>query len=498
LLLIDFGLVWFAAYRWVGALKIISFKWERLALSFLLALAIKSLILFFVVRFGVQPSTGIQLGSGVLVLVLALFFLSNPQGEEVILPDQKTGLVGITWFVVGVLFIFSVFNAWFFPITESDAIWYHIRGMSFFHEVRFDSDWVVPQLKQYPPFIPLLFTYLISFNIEFLKIFSPLIYLCLNIIFYSQVLSLTENKKMACLFTMVLATTPYFWWHGALPFLDLTTAVFYSTGSLYWFFWINKKVKGFIDKSEDGSYAVISGVLLGLAAWTRIEFLLYALVPIFLTIYVFSRYEEKNNDLKSLNLFFLSLLLFPSIWFVNLMTFDMALWSQMKMVGGVCIFLWVLALGLTVFKWKLSESNIQLAFVLTVAGYILVLFLSSIGPVPVWKKITISFYRTSVVHIFYLFTTFLGIFVFFEKLKSLSQQKQILGCFLILFLCTHLAIFAYATPKWPTFGEFVYATFIQPGNSVNLSDTRGMMSFYPIFIFFISSLPFVRRGVINE
>ena len=168
------------------------------------------------------------------------------------------------------------------------------------------------------------------------------------------------------------------------------------------------------------------------------------------------------------------------------------------MVGGVCIFLWVLALGLTVFKWKLSESNIQLAFVLTVAGYILVLFLSSIGPVPVWKKMAISFYRTSVVHIFYLFTAFLGIFVFFEKLKDLSGQKKMLGFFLILFLCTHLAIFSCATPKWPTFGAFVYATFIQPGNSVNLSDTRGMMSFYPIFIFFISSLPFVRRGIINE
>jgi hypothetical protein len=80
----------------------------------------------------------------------------------------------------------------------------------------------------------------------------------------------------------------------------------------------------------------------------------------------------------------------------------------------------------------------------------------------------------------------------------LSEQKKIIGYFLILFLFTHLAIFAYANPKWPTISEFVYATFIQPGNSVNLSDTRGMMSFYPIFIFFISSLPFVKQGVINE
>ena len=168
------------------------------------------------------------------------------------------------------------------------------------------------------------------------------------------------------------------------------------------------------------------------------------------------------------------------------------------MVGGVCVFLWVLALGLTLLKWSFSKSNITLAFITAVAGYILALVLSGAGPVPIWKKMAISFYRTSVVHIFYFFTAFLGIFVFFEKLKSLSEQKKMIGYFLILFLFTHLAIFAYANPKWPTFGEFVYATFIQPGNSVNLSDTRGMMSFYPIFIFFISSLPFVKQGVINE
>ena len=143
MLLIDFGLVWFAAYRWVGILKIIPLKWERMALAFLFALAVKSVILFFLVRLGVQPTASIQLGLSALVLGLALFFFPKPSGEEVIISDQKTGLAWVTWFVVGVLFVFSIINAWFFPITESDAVWYHIRGMSFLHEVRFDSDWVV-------------------------------------------------------------------------------------------------------------------------------------------------------------------------------------------------------------------------------------------------------------------------------------------------------------------------------------------------------------------
>ena len=135
MLLIDFGLVWFAAYRWVRALKVISFEWEKLALAFLFALAIKSLILFFCIRLGIRPTADIQLGSSVLVLVLALLFISKPNTEDLVFSYLKEGLVCITWFVVGMLFIFSMVNAWFFPITESDAIWYHIRGMSFFHEV---------------------------------------------------------------------------------------------------------------------------------------------------------------------------------------------------------------------------------------------------------------------------------------------------------------------------------------------------------------------------
>ena len=305
---------------------------------------------------------------------------------------------------------------------------------------------------------------------------------------------------MASLFTLVLATTPYIWWHGVLPFLDLATAVFFSTGTLYWYFWIKKRTEGTKTENKGSAYAAISGTLLGLAAWTRLEFLLYDLIPVFLTVYVFIKYPEKENssNQNSLKLFFLCLLMFPSIWFLNLLTFDMPLWNQIKILAGICGLLWVLALYLTWGRWKISESSIRMGFVFCVAIYFLVLFMLGAGQVPTWKKIAISLYRTSTVHIFYLFTTSFIIFVFFEKLKDLSEQKKMLGGFLILFLFVHLAIFSYLTPKWGALGEFINATFFQPGDSVNLSDSRAMMAVYPIFIFFISLLPFVRRGMENE
>jgi len=437
----------------------------------------------------------IQISASILAIMFSLFLPSSTSVKKT--PGGQRELIWLTLLGVGGLFIFSMINAWFFPITESDAIWYHIRGMSFFNEVRFDSDLVVPQLKQYPPFIPLLFVYLIAFEVEFLKIIFPLLYLCLNIIFYSRVLSLTENKKIACLFTMVLATTPYFWWHGVLPFLDFATAVFYSTGILYWYFWIQSETEK-LSLNERNSYALVSGLLLGLAAWTRIEFFLYDLVPIFLTIYIFSRFKGENTSSKSLGFFFPSLLLFPSIWFFNLLASQISIFNQIKIMAGICTILWVLYFSLTFGKWKISETNVLLAFFVSVGAYFVLLPIFGIGPVPVWNKIAISLYRTSTVHIFYLFTSFLIIFLFFEKLKELSEIKKILGCFLILFLLMHLAIFAYSNPKWSTLNQFFYATFIQPGNSINLSDTRGMMSVYPVFIFFISSLPFLKQRLIND
>lgn len=489
---IDFAFLWYASFRvcrnrceWV-------LKWEKWALAFLFALALKSLFLFFLIRLSIQPAADIQMSFSLLVLIGSFFLSSDPEA-----PDKDAGIPWTALLGVGALFMLSMANAWFFPITEPDAVWYHIRGMSFFHEVRFDSEWVVPQLKQYPPFIPLIFAYFIAFQVEFLKMVFPFLYLCLNIIFYSRVLSLTDNKKTAGLFTLVLATTPYFWWHGVLPLLNLATAVFYSTGTLYWYFWVRRDSGGPSTK-EKSSYALVSGLLFGLAAWTRIEFLLYDLVPIFLTILVFSRCQDGNPSLKSLRVFFSTLLFFPSLWFLNLLTFEMDLWSQIKMVGVVCVFLWGLALGLAWGKWKIPESGAILAFVVGVSGYLALLLIAGPEPVPAWKKIVISLYRTSTVHIFYLFTSALVVFLFFEKLGELSEQKKLLGLYLILFLFAHLAIFAYATPKWPTLAEFVYATFVQPGNSVNLSDTRGMMSVYPVFIFFVASLPFVRRRLANE
>ena len=490
---IDLGLLGITAYRMVAALKAAFTVAEKLALAFLFALGLKSLILFFLIRVGVRPFASIQIGAVVFVLVLTLL-LTRPVTES---PPRassqdaewKTVLVCL---LIGALFLFSLVNAWFFPITESDAAWYQVKGLSFLHEVRFDSEWVVPQLRQYPPFVPLLFSWFIAFGIEPMRMIFPFFYLALNIIFYCRVLEFTGNSKMAAMLTLVLGTTPYIWWHGVLPFLDLCTAVFYSAGALYWFFWMESLgMDG--EKGRCRTLAFLSGLFFGLAAWTRLEFLLYCLIPIVMAFCAEST-KDGERDRKSFLLFFLSLLVFPTSWFLNLASFDFSISGNVKMVGLAGVFAWIIVLAFMIGSWKLQVSTLIKTGLLAGVIYIVFIFMDNSGPVPGWKKLSIAFYRSLTVHGFYLFTAFLAVFVFLSKLKNIPSLNRLFGIFLLFYPLVHFAIFSYSSPKWENFGEYVSATFVHPGNSVNLSDTRGVMSMYPLLLFFIASIPSIRKG----
>ena len=491
MLWIDLGLLGITAYRMVSSLRVAFRIMEKLALTFLFAMGLKSLVLFFLIQAEIRPFASIQVGVDVLMLIATLL-LTRP---SITLPESS---VGTKWqtvlacLLIGILFLFGLANAWILPIMESDAAWYQVKALSFFHEIRFDSEWVVPQLRQYPPFIPLLFTWLITFDVEPLRILFPFFYLTLNLIFYSRILEFSGNAKMAAMFTLALGTTPYIWWHGVLPFLDLCTAVFYSAGALYWFFWMENLG---VDEKKSRTMAFLSGLFFGLAAWTRLEFLLYALIPIVMSLCAESALnKDGTRDRKSFLIFFLMLLVFPTLWFFSLASFKSDLYVSVKMVGIVGVVAWLIALVFMVGNWRLKVSVVVKGVLLAGTAYIILIALDNSGPVMGWQKIFFSLYRTLIVHAFYLFTGFLAVFIFLGRLKNIPSINKLFALFLIFYPMVHFAIFSFSTPKWLTFVEYLSATFIHPGNSVNLSDTRAVMSMYPLLLFFIASIPAVRRG----
>ena len=118
---IDFVLLWYASFRTCRNLCGWASLWEKWGLAFILALALKSLILFFLIRIGVKPTVVFQMCASVLVLMSTLFLSAKSSEENRV--DQESWVVWITLIGVGALFILSMANAWFFPITESDATW---------------------------------------------------------------------------------------------------------------------------------------------------------------------------------------------------------------------------------------------------------------------------------------------------------------------------------------------------------------------------------------
>jgi hypothetical protein len=247
------------------------------------------------------------------------------------------------------------------------------------------------------------------------------------------------------------------------------------------------------EKARCRTLAFLSGLFFGLSAWVRLEFLLYCLIPIAMTFCAESM-KDGGRDRKAFLLFFLPLLIFPTTWFLNLFSFDFSISANVKMVGLVGVFAWVIVLAFMIGSWKLQAPTLIKAGI--VAGIIYIVFISmgNSGPVPGWKKLAITLYRSLTVHGFYLFTAVLAVFIFFSRLKNIPSLNKLFGLFLVFYPLVHFAIFSNSPPKWEAFGEYVSATFTHPGNLVNLSDTRGVMSMYPLLLFFIASIPAVRRG----
>ena len=504
---LDFGSLWILTTLLAGRLNVIPSIYERVALAFAWTLGLKSLILYCWMA-GVRefPSLLMQTGLSLAGLVFVIILFRVRPGKSNLPFSSSENKTFFFWMMVGtlgILFALGLMNAWFFPITEADGIWYQIRGMVFLHEGKFDSETIVAQFRQYPPFLSLLFAYLMFLDVGKVKIIFPFIYLCLLVIFYHRVDSLAKNKNIAVVFTLILGTTPYIWWHSFLPFLDLTTGVFYSLGALYWFFLIQNiqsQKKSEDPESNPCSWAFVSGTFFGLAAWSRLEFLLYNAIPLIILIHVLNRNiaftkKKKNQILICLAI---PLLFFSILWFAILINFDSPLDRRVVAVGMAGLGLFFLVLVFLKWKFNFKRSQVIGLGTLALVSYLALMLAGGPKLVSLDKALLITLTRSISVHAFYFCTLFLGVFLFKEKLRTLSEPAKLLGWFLIFYPLFHFLIFSYSEPKWSQISDYFDVLLVHPGHSINLSDTRGMMALYPILIFFIAGLPLVKRGFENE
>ena len=140
----------------VSRLQIVSAKSEFMALTVLLGLGIKSLFLFLLLMFELQPALWRQLTLTAGTLFVYILWV-GPQLKYFLsvfleLKREKFSHTKILA-TLGILFALGMVCAIYFPVTGADGIWYHVKGMVYFHEARFDSERIISQLRQYPPMV---------------------------------------------------------------------------------------------------------------------------------------------------------------------------------------------------------------------------------------------------------------------------------------------------------------------------------------------------------
>ena len=479
---------------------------ERNALVVLSGLGIKGVLLFSFITLGIQNFISFPI---LLTIVVYLGYFAWTKSrplkirESFALPIEKKSLSEFSGFwVLTLLFIIGLANAWFFPITGADAVWHHVKGMEYgMPLVDFESKNIIHQFRQYPPFIGLLYGWLISSGIEKVTIIFPVLYVCLLYIFYYRLYDHIENPINAAVATLIVGTTPYLWWHSYLPFLDWTAAVFYVAGVLYWFFLVKKisyPIETF-NREQNNSLAILSGFFFGLAGWTRPEFLIFSAIPMFLLVCAFDRKNKSIEGRKlTIGYFSITSLALPSIWFLVLLNFNEPLDAMFKKLILACLVLWIGVILVLITRIRFTyRIAVGICFFL-----LLVCFIGLIWVVPVnvsiFSTLIIRLFRLFSVHIFFIGTALLIVYLFYGRVRQLSVEEKIFGALPLIFIATQSMIYAYSGLKWPTLIHFINNTFYQPGNSINLSDTRGTIAFYPLLVFYVFCLPKFKQKLENS
>ncbi len=497
--ILDFGALTILSYLMARRLNVIDSLFEQMALSILIALGTKSLILFGLILLKIQPNIAIQtyISLGGLALTMLLQrnkFKQNPLRQNTTLPGVWQKTISIT--ILATLFIVSAINSLFFPIYEADPLWNQVQAIRYFHEMSFDT---AQFHTLYPPYINMLFTYFVSLDWERMRTIFPVYYLCLLVIFYHRVYANSRNQKLASVFTLLLGSTPYLWWHSVLPFLNLSTGTHFSLGLIYWFFCIRllyAKENG-VSTSACASFALLSGVFFGLASWTRLEFCFYGLFPFLTLVHALINQTKLNQTQKNKILLATSLpmLGFPSIWLItisSLYPFDF----NIQGIAIICAFMWILMVAFLfgIIKLQINRKRFWVLVCCSLVLYFITLGLEGPKSISIGNSFILGIFRTIIPNIFYSFTLFTALLLFYNGYKSLTFPEKLLGGFLLFYIAINYAIYTITPPKWNNIAAYMEANLFHPGTTVNASPTREKIAFYPVLIFFISCLPLVKRS----
>ena len=313
---------------------------EKLSLSYGMGIGFTSLLVFLMLCFNFLNSKT-HLIILMLLVSIALFAVRGVIGKlgTTRLNDlsKRTIFSRSGWFsqlnyklylTVLPLFVVSLIFSYYYPIMIADGIGYEVTGKLMAVNGAIEPEnYFIP----YPPLIPGAYSFIYLFGGSHLKIIFPLFYLSLVLCFYFRLIALGVNKKSSLMFTLVLATTPYIWWHSFLGILNLTAAYYFSIATLFWFSHLSNISESGDEAGINYSHPLLAGVFYSLSIFTRFEMLVYFLIPLIFTAF----YSLRHHLPKSL-----LYLAFPPLFISFLWSF----FSSYTLVSGETYQLFSLAL----------------------------------------------------------------------------------------------------------------------------------------------------------
>ena len=301
---------------------------EKAALSYIIGLGVITLQMFFYSLFNIRFSLYPLLLPHILIFLVNGFIFANtlPVGNKP--AKTKSGTFDIL-LLAGI--VFQVFYAFFKALIKPEDSFDSVGNFAFKAKMFFIKGCIPYELfadksidiahPDYPLFLPLSQTWVYMFlgrwNDLLVKALFPMFFISFLVIFYFALKRLL-GRQLALVCTFFIATVPHFLNYATIGYADFALAMFYSLSFLYIFLWISYK--------RENAYICLAALLSFFAIWTKNEGSLLTLVNILvLSLFVLlSRKEIKKNEIRTLFILLLAIVVPASAWFAALHSMNLS------------------------------------------------------------------------------------------------------------------------------------------------------------------------------
>jgi hypothetical protein len=507
--LLGFILALFLGYCFTFLLLKSASSWERGALSPALGFGAVSFLLLILFSFELLI-TKTQLISILAGFCLILVMIYRKEVFLIKVKDDYQGDVIQTgyylpWIVLVLLFGVSFLFSTTFPIFISDGNDYEATGRLIALNRAIEQEYY---FRPYAPFVPLIYSFVYFLGGTHPKIIFSLFYLSLIGLFYISMKNETGNLKLSIIFTGVIASTPFLWWHSYLGLLNLTAGYFFTLGCLYFI--------RCLDNQEHIGELIISGVGFGLATFTRFEYLVYFIAPFLIFIF------QKNKGIGKVLAFSIFALLPSTLWNV---------FKETGFIGGGGIYATEETLMISAF-WGGIILYAARSYIVMLADFsrqqrvkrlfffglmVFILFAvvvlyqlkGTVFPSLQTSKIILQtgacvVFRLLAGNIFWMFTFSLLCLLIFKSFREALRTKKLITTSLLIgvYYLLHICVYTYHIYSHdPTSAHPYHASllanlkwvFLTPGSFFNTSEVRDLLAINPLIIFLCGQVCYIAK-----